>query len=81
MGLPAFAKTVPTLGRAGSSILILGNNLIGTTRVKFNGTAAAFTVISASAIRTTVPTGATTGSVQVTTPTGTLTSNVVFTVN
>ena len=81
MGLPAFAKTVPTLGRVGSSILILGNNLIGTTRVKFNGTAAAFTVISASAIRTTVPTGATTGSVQVTTPTGTLTSNVVFTVN
>jgi uncharacterized repeat protein (TIGR03803 family) len=81
VGLPAFVKTLPTMGRVGATVLILGNNLSGTTSVTFNGTAASFTVISPSALRTTVPAGATTGSVQVTTPTGTLTSNVVFGVN
>jgi hypothetical protein len=48
--------------------------------VTFNGTAAAFTVVSESEIATTVPTGATTGYVEVVTPRGTLTSNVVYTV-
>jgi uncharacterized repeat protein (TIGR03803 family) len=80
-GLAPFAKTVPTMGRVGSIVLILGNNLAGTTSVTFNGTDASFTVISPSAIRTTVPAGATNGSVQVTIPTGTLTSNTAFKVN
>jgi uncharacterized protein (TIGR03437 family) len=51
---------------------------MGTTSVTFNGTAAAFTVVSGTEITTMVPTGATSGRVQVTTPHGTLTSNVVF---
>ncbi len=45
-----------------------------------NGTAATFTVVSATEISTAVPTGATTGFVDVTTPGGTLTSNRSFTV-
>jgi len=45
---------------------------------RFNGTAAKFTVVSKSEIKTTVPTGATTGTVEVTIPKGTLKSNVVF---
>lgn len=79
-GLAAFVKTVPTSGKVGSAVVILGTNLKGATSVSFNGTAATFTVVSASEIKTTVPTGATTGKVQVVTSSGTLTSNVNFTV-
>jgi uncharacterized repeat protein (TIGR03803 family) len=78
LGLGAFVKTLPTSGKVGAAIKILGTNLTGATSVNFNGTAATFTVITGSLISTSVPTGATTGSVQVTTPNGTLTSNVVF---
>jgi uncharacterized repeat protein (TIGR03803 family) len=80
-GSSPFVKTVPTVGRVGSTVLILGNNLIGATSATFNGTPAAFTVISPTAIRATVPAGATTGSVDVTSTTGTLVSNVVFRVH
>jgi uncharacterized protein (TIGR03437 family) len=52
--------------------------LTGSTSVTFNGTAAAFTVVSKSEITTTVPVGATTGTVKVLTPTGTLLSNSPF---
>ena len=77
-GLGPFVKTLPASGTVGSSITVLGTNLTGATSVTFNGIAAAFTVQSPTAIRTTVPTGATTGPVQVVTPSGTLTSNVNF---
>jgi uncharacterized repeat protein (TIGR03803 family) len=77
-GLGPFVETVPTSGKVGITILILGTKLTGATSVTFNGTAGAFTVGSATAIKTTVPAGATTGPVQVVTPSGTLTSNVNF---
>jgi uncharacterized repeat protein (TIGR03803 family) len=80
VGLSPFVETLPPSGAVGAKVVILGNNLTGTTAVKFDGTAATFTVVSATEIRTTVPTGAKSGKVQVTTPHGTLTSNVVFTV-
>jgi uncharacterized repeat protein (TIGR03803 family) len=78
LGLGPFVQTVPTSGRVGQQVLVLGNHLAGATSVTFNGAPAAFTVQSPTAIRTTVATGATTGPVQVVTPTGTLTSNVNF---
>jgi hypothetical protein len=62
----------------GAAVKILGTNLTAATSVSFNGTAATFTVISSSLIKTTVPTGAITGTVQVVTPSGTLSSNVPF---
>jgi len=77
-GLGPFISALPTSGEVGSKVILLGNNLVGSTAVTFNGTAATFRVVSPTEIRTTVPTGATTGKVQVTTPGGTLTSNVVF---
>ena len=78
LGLGAFVETQPTSGKVGSAVKILGTNLTGATSVTFKGTAAVFTVKSASEITTTVPTGATTGTVQVVTPSGTLSSNVAF---
>jgi uncharacterized repeat protein (TIGR03803 family) len=80
VGLGPFVETEPASGKVGAAVKILGTNLIGATSVKFNGTAATFTVKSKSEITTTVPTGATTGKVKVTTPHGTLSSNVPFTV-
>ena len=76
--LNPFVETLPTAGKTGTAVAILGTNLLHTTSVTFNGTAAAFTITSSSEIKTTVPTGATTGRVRVTTPVGTLTSNVNF---
>ena len=78
VGLKPFVETLPTSGKAGRTVIILGNNLTGTTSVTFSGTAATFTVVSDTEIKTTVPTGAGTGTVEVITPSSTLKSNVVF---
>lgn len=78
VGLSPFLETVPTFGRIGTNVTILGNNLKGSTSVTFNGTEAVFSVASATEITATVPTGATTGTVKVTTATTALDSKVVF---
>lgn len=77
-GLGSFIETLPTAGRVGQVVTILGTGLVGVTEVTFNGISATFTPVSATAIKATVPTGATTGPVQVVTPSGTLTGNVNF---
>ncbi len=79
-GLGPFVTTTPGSGKPGAKIVIEGTDLTGATGVKFNGTAATFTVVSASEITAVVPTGATSGKVDVTTPSGTLASYVSFTV-
>jgi uncharacterized repeat protein (TIGR03803 family) len=82
VGLGPFVETSPTSAKVGAGVNILGTDLTGATSVTFNGTPAVFKVKSSSQITTTVPTGATTGTVQVVTPSsGTLSSNVPFTVN
>jgi uncharacterized repeat protein (TIGR03803 family) len=78
LGLAPFVKTVPTSGKVGAKVKILGTSLTGATSVTFNGTAGTYTVVSATEITTTVPAGATTGTLQVITPSGTLSSNVAF---
>ena len=78
VGLGPFVETLPTSGKVGAPVIILGNNLTGATSVTFNGTATTFKVISSTEIKTTVPSGATTGKVEVKTPSRTLTSNVNF---
>lgn len=78
-GLGAFVETIPTSGAAKTKVTILGTNLKGATAVSFNGTAATFKVVGSSEIKTTVPAGATSGTVTVTTSGGTtLNSNVAF---
>jgi uncharacterized repeat protein (TIGR03803 family) len=78
MGLAPFIEAVPASGKVGSTVLILGNSLTGSTSVTFNGKAAAFKVVSSTEITVTVPAGATTGSVKVVTPHRTLTSNAAY---
>src|SRR6202167_1396665 len=78
VGLLPFVETVPTSGAVGTKVILLGNKLMGSTSVTFNGTSAVFKVVSNTEITTTVPIEATTGNVQVTTPSGILTSNMNF---
>jgi uncharacterized repeat protein (TIGR03803 family) len=78
VGLDPFVETQPTRGGVGAAVKILGTKLNGASNVAFDGTGTVFTVVSDSEIRTTVPTGASTGLVTVTTPAGTLTSNQKF---
>jgi uncharacterized repeat protein (TIGR03803 family) len=78
MGLSPFVETETNWGKVGASISILGSDLTGATEVTFNGAEAKFTVVSASEIKATVPSGATSGTIQVTTPKGTLSTRVPF---
>jgi uncharacterized repeat protein (TIGR03803 family) len=78
VGLGPFVETRPTSGKVGAAVIILGTDLTGATSVTFNGVAATYNVVTDSEIKTTVPTGATSGKVKVMTPNGTLTSNLVF---
>jgi uncharacterized repeat protein (TIGR03803 family) len=78
VGLGPSVETRPTSGKLGAAVIILGTNVTGATGVSFHGTAAKFEVVSKSEIKTTVPSGATTGYVTVTTAKGTLKSNVKF---
>ncbi len=78
MGLGPFVITKPTSGKVGSSVIILGTGLTGTTSVTFNGTTARFNVVSDTEIITTIPAGATTGAVEVITPANSLQSNTKF---
>jgi len=78
VGLDPFVETQTNSGNVGAAVRILGSDLTGATGVTFNGTAAAFTVVSRYLITTTVPAGATTGKVQVVTPSRTLSSNMPF---
>jgi uncharacterized repeat protein (TIGR03803 family) len=76
LGLAPFVETIPITASIGTAVTIYGNNLTGATSVSFNGTAASFTVLSATEISATVPTGATTGRIEVVTPSATLYSNL-----
>jgi uncharacterized repeat protein (TIGR03803 family) len=80
VGLSPFVETVPAVGPIGAPVTILGTNLIGVKSVKFNGVSSQFQTKSSSEILTTVPAGATTGTITVTDRDGTLANNVPFTV-
>jgi uncharacterized repeat protein (TIGR03803 family) len=77
-GLRRFVQAVPTTGTAGSTVMILGNELTGATGVTFNGSAAKFKVVSSTEILATVPSGATTGRITVTGPAGSLSTVFPF---
>jgi len=68
---PVITFFTPTSGPAGLEVTITGSNFTGATAVRFNGVSAAFTVVSGTQIRTTVPSGATYGPLSVTNAAGT----------
>jgi uncharacterized repeat protein (TIGR03803 family) len=78
VGLGSFVETQPVFGKVGAVVRILGSGLTGAASVSFNGTTAVFALVSPSEITTTVPAGATSGTVRVVVPRGTLSSNVPF---
>jgi hypothetical protein len=76
---PTITSLNPTSGVVTTPVTITGTNFLNASSVKFHGTSAAFTVTNGTTISTSVPAGATTGSITVTTPGGTATSGT-FTV-
>ena len=78
MGLGPCVETVPTAGKVGSHVAILGQGFKSTTAVSFHGTATKFTVRSDTYLTATVPKGAATGFVAVTTSKRKLRSNQKF---
>jgi uncharacterized repeat protein (TIGR03803 family) len=81
MGFGPFIEALPSGGKVGSKVTILGYGLTGAFSVTFDGVAAAFTVVSDTEITATVPLGATTGIVTVNTPSATLNTKDTFRVN
>ncbi len=77
---PAVASFSPGRGAVGSTVLIRGDHLIGTTSVSFNGVNAPLQVLNVHFIAATVPVGATSGPITVTNAGGTTGSNLNFTV-
>ncbi len=77
---PSIDAFSPMAGAPGQPVTIHGQNFTGASSVRFNSTAAAFTVASDTTIATTVPTGARTGPIHVTSIQGSDTSDDSFTV-
>lgn len=81
--LAIFAFT-PSHGAVGTSVTISGQGFSATgadDTVKFNGTVATVTAATATTLSTSVPDGATTGTISVTVGTATATSMDIFTVD
>jgi len=79
-GLTEFVNAPLFTGKQGSSVLILGDHLSGTSKVTFNGVPAKFVVHSDTHMTATVPSGATSGWIRVTTGSGTVRSRKAFVV-
>ncbi len=78
---PSISSFTPTHGAPGTSVMISGNNFLGTTAVLFNGTNAVFTVTNNGVIGAFVPNNAQTGPITVIAPGGTNTSVGTFTLD
>jgi hypothetical protein len=77
-GIPCIATVAPATGGVGAAVTITGVNLAGATAVAFHGTTASILTNTATKITTTVPAGATTGTITVTTGGGIATSPTTF---
>ena len=79
--VPKISGFNPISGSVGTQVTISGAAFKGATKVTFGGAGAtSYSVVSATQITATVPTGAKTGKIAVTTPGGTATSSGTFTV-
>jgi hypothetical protein len=72
----------PTIGKSGTSVVITGTNFVNVSQVSFNGTVQpTYTENSPTQITTTIPSGATTGTISITTIAGTATSSSSITID
>ena len=71
---PKITGFTPKSGPVGTPVWITGSGFTGTTAVDFGATPAAFSVVGASTIYTTVPNAAISATISVKTPSGTATS-------
>ncbi|MFQ5637076.1 MAG: DNRLRE domain-containing protein [bacterium] len=78
---PVISGFSPQSGPVGTAVTVSGSHFTGAASVTFNGTAASFTVRSATQISASVPQGATTGKIVVTTANGVGASSQDFVVN
>ncbi|MBX0290952.1 hypothetical protein K3G63_10910 [Hymenobacter sp. HSC-4F20] len=78
---PTVTGFTPYSALVGASVTLSGTGFTGATAVTFNGTPASFSVLNATTISATVPTGASSGKVQVATSAGTGQSAADFTVS
>ena len=76
---PTISSVSPDEGEIGTLVTIGGSGLANASSVTFNGVTATISSDSASTIKTSVPSGATTGNVAVTTPYGSV--SAAFTVD
>jgi IPT/TIG domain/Regulator of chromosome condensation (RCC1) repeat len=72
--VPGITTFAPSHAAPGSPVDVLGTGFGGVTSVKVNGVRAAFSVLSRTELRLTVPVGATDGPITITTAGGTATS-------
>ncbi len=75
---PQITGFAPLKAAVGTVVTITGAGLVAPTRVLFNGVVAAFTSVSATSLRATVPAGATSGYLVVETAFGSTTSAQMF---
>jgi uncharacterized repeat protein (TIGR01451 family) len=64
---PSIASFSPASGNAGATVTITGTGLNFTTNVTFNGTPAAYSIVSGTNLVATVPSGAASGQIRVAT--------------
>jgi hypothetical protein len=80
--LPSVTSFNPTIGKTGTPVVITGSNFTNVSQVSFNGTVQpTYTVDSPTQITTTIPSGATTGTISITTIAGTATSSSSITID
>ncbi len=83
VSVPTIASFTPTSGPVGTTVTITGTNFSNTTAnniIQFNGTTAVVTASTTTSIITSVPIGATTGTISVSVGGNTATSAANFTV-
>jgi len=80
-GAPVISNFSPTHGLPGTNVAISGQNFLGASSVRFNGSNATFSVVNNTTINATVPANAQTGPITVSAPAGTNTSAQSFTLD
>ncbi|MBS1803984.1 MAG: hypothetical protein JST28_11500 [Acidobacteria bacterium] len=78
LGLAPFVSYLPSYGRVGTQVDILGENFSGDSKAFFNGVRAQVVAVAPTYMKVVVPSGAATGWITVTTNKGTLKSDRKF---